>query len=195
MKETLRFGLILLLFCAVSAGLLAVINSITAPKIALAELEATKKSYKDIFGEDADSIEKFDQEQIDKIKEKYPAIEDIFVAKKNNEIIGYGFNVKSNGFGGSMTNAIAISSLEDQIAGFRNISNQETKNYGSVIEEETYYSLFPGKTANGELVLSKEPKAENEIPWVSGATYSSKAVLAGANFAVGAYNDFLKESK
>ena len=94
-----------------------------------------------------------------------------------------------------MTNAIAINSVDNQIAGYRNISNQETKNYGSVIEEESYYSQFPGKSALGELVIAKEAKGENEIPWISGATYSSKGVLAGSNSAVAAYNEFLKESK
>lgn len=195
MKETMKYGLVLLLFCAVSAGLLAVINSITAPKIAEAEMQATKESYISIFGDSADSIEKMEENQATSIKEKYPEIEDIYLAKKNNKVVGYGFNVSSNGFGGKMTNAIAINSIDNQIAGYRNISNQETKNYGSVIEEESYYSQFPGKSALGELVIAKEAKGENEIPWISGATYSSKGVLAGSNSAVAAYNEFLKGSK
>ena len=39
MKEHIKFGLILLIFCVFSAGLLSVANGFTAPIIAQAELE------------------------------------------------------------------------------------------------------------------------------------------------------------
>ena len=60
MKEPVKFGIILLVFCALSAGLLAAVNSFTAPVIAETELKNTLASYEVIFGDAADSFEEYD---------------------------------------------------------------------------------------------------------------------------------------
>ncbi|MBP2024736.1 FMN-binding protein [Peptoniphilus stercorisuis] len=195
MKEPVKFGLILLIFCAISAGLLAAVNGVTAPVIAQAELEETLESYKVIFGDEADNFEKYDESKIATIQETYPNIEDVFVATKDGETVGYGINVSSNGFGGAMTNALGILLENDTIAGFRNISNSETKGFGTQIEEEDYYSTYVGKSAAGELKIETDPQAEDEVLLMSGATVSSKAVLAGDNIALKAYQEFLKNDK
>lgn len=49
MKEPVKFGIILLVFCALSAGLLAAVNSFTAPVIAETELKNTLASYEVIL--------------------------------------------------------------------------------------------------------------------------------------------------
>lgn len=192
MKEPVKFGLILLIFCAFSAGLLAAVNSFTAPVIAEAELKSTLASYEVIFGENADNFEEYDKAKLSNIKEKYGNIDNIFVAKKGDEVVGYGINVNSNGYGGAMTNAIGILLDGDTIAGFRNISNGETKGFGSRITEEEYYISYNGKSADGPLEISKDPKSENEIMWLTSATISSKAAQEGSNEAVKVYNEVLK---
>lgn len=192
MKESVKFGIILLLFCALSAGLLAVVNSFTAPVIAETELKNTLASYEAIFADAADSFEEYDQAKLDSIKEKYPNIEKIFLAKKGQDVVGYGVNVKSNGYGGAMTNALGFLLEGDTIAGFRNISNGETSGFGSRITTDEYYPSYEGKSAAGPLELSKEPKADNEVMWLTSATISSKAALAGSNDAIQVYNEVLK---
>ncbi|WP_138159727.1 FMN-binding protein [Peptoniphilus catoniae] len=195
MKEPLKFGIILFAFCAISAGILALVNSFTAPVIAEAEYKATMESYQAIFGEAADNFEEYDEAKLNKLKEAYPTINEVFLAKKGDDLVGYGIKYTAKGFGGSMTNAIGIRIADDKIAGFRNIVNQETKNFGSVIVEEDYYSSFPEKSATGELNISKEPAGENEIKWISGATVTSKGVLQGTDVVIEAYNNMLKEGK
>jgi|GEM_PF-344006 len=192
MKEPIKFGVILLIFCAFSAGLLAAVNSFTAPVIAESELQSTLASYEVIFGENADNFEQYDEAKLSQIKEKYPNIDNIFVAKKGDDVVGYGINVNSNGYGGAMTNAIGILLDGDRIAGFRNISNGETKGFGSRITEEEYYNSFNDKSAAGPLEISKDPQGENEVMWLTSATISSKAVQEGSNEAIEAYNDVLK---
>lgn len=87
MKEPVKFGIILLIFCALSAGLLAIVNSFTAPVIAENELKITLASYEEIYGDAADNFEEYDQEKLNSIKEKYPTIEKIFVAKKATKLL------------------------------------------------------------------------------------------------------------
>ena len=189
MKNYLKTGLVLLVISAVAAGLLAVVNSFTSEVIAQAEFEKSVQAYQEIYGDKADKFEPLDEAKKAALVEKYKEIQDVFVAKKGDEIVGYGINHTGNGYGGSMTNAIGL--LNDgTIAGFRNIQNAETPGIGTQITEAPYFEQFVGKSfKNGEVKGNKEPQAEDEIPMISGATISSTAVLKGINSILPAYEE------
>lgn len=189
MKNYLKTGLVLLIISAVAAGLLAVVNSFTSEVIAQAEFEKSVQAYQEIYGDKADKFEPLDEAKKAALVEKYKEIQDVFVAKKGDEIVGYGINHTGNGYGGSMTNAIGL--LNDgTIAGFRNIQNAETPGIGTQITEAPYFEQFVGKSfKNGEVKGNKDPQAEDEIPMISGATISSTAVLKGINSILPAYEE------
>ena len=189
MKNYLKTGLVLLVISAVAAGLLAVVNSFTSEVIAQAEFEKSVQAYQEIYGDKADKFEPLDEAKKAALVEKYKDIQDVFVAKKGDEIVGYGINHTGNGYGGSMTNAIGL--LNDgTIAGFRNIQNAETPGIGTQITEAPYFDQFVGKSfKNGEVKGNKDPQAEDEIPMISGATISSTAVLKGINSILPAYEE------
>ena len=189
MKNYLKTGLVLLVISAVAAGLLAVVNSFTSEVIAKAEFEKSVQAYQEIYGDKADKFEHLDEAKKAALVEKYKEIQDVFVAKKGDEIVGYGINHTGNGYGGSMTNAIGL--LNDgTIAGFRNIQNAETPGIGTQITEAPYFEQFVGKSfKNGEVKGNKDPQAEDEIPMISGATISSTAVLKGINSILPAYEE------
>lgn len=189
MKNYLKTGLVLLVISAVAAGLLAVVNSFTSEVIAQAEFEKSVQAYQEIYGDKADKFEPLDEAKKAVLVEKYKEIQDVFVAKKGDEIVGYGINHTGNGYGGSMTNAIGL--LNDgTIAGFRNIQNAETPGIGTQITEAPYFEQFVGKSfKNGEVKGNKDPQAEDEIPMISGATISSTAVLKGINSILPAYEE------
>lgn len=189
MKNYLKTGLVLLVISAVAAGLLAVVNSFTSEVIAQAEFEKSVQAYQEIYGDKADKFEPLDEAKKAALVEKYKEIQDVFVAIKGDEIVGYGINHTGNGYGGSMTNAIGL--LNDgTIAGFRNIQNAETPGIGTQITEAPYFEQFVGKSfKNGEVKGNKDPQAEDEIPMISGATISSTAVLKGINSILPAYEE------
>lgn len=191
MKESIKMGVILLILCAVSAGLLAVVNGFTAPIIFENEMASTLQSYRDIFGEDAEEVTLLDSGKLAEVQEEYPDVENIFEVKKGGELIGYGINIKATGFGGEMTNAIGFRIDGETIAGFRNISNQETKGFGSRIAEESYYSSYDGKSAAGPLEISVDPQGENQVMQISGATVTSKAVNVGNGKAIEVFHILL----
>lgn len=193
MANYFKTGFILLLISAVSAGLLAVVNGMTVDVIAQAEFEKSVEAYQEIYGDKADTFEPIDEAKKAALVEKYGDIQDVFVAKKGDEIVGYGINHKTNGYGGEMTNAIGL--LNDgTIAGFRNIQNAETPGIGTQITEPTYFKGFEGKTfKNGEVKGNKEPAAEDEIPLITGATVSSTGVLKGVNSILPAYEEISAE--
>lgn len=189
MKNYLKTGLVLLVISAVAAGLLAVVNSFTSEVIAQAEFEKSVQAYQEIYGDKADKFEPLDEAKKAALVEKYKEIQDVFVAKKGDEIVGYGINHTGNGYGGSMTNAIGLMN-DGTIAGFRNIQNAETPGIGTQITEAPYFEQFVGKSfKNGEVKGNKDPQAEDEIPMISGATISSTAVLKGINSILPAYEE------
>lgn len=192
MSEPIKFGTVLLVFCALSAGLLAFVNNMTKDVIAQAQLESTLESYEAIFGDEADNFEPYDESKLVSIKEKYPEIDSIFVATKGGQKVGYGINVTTNGFGGAMTNALGIKLDGDKILGYSSISHQETKGFGTQITEEPYISSYEGKVLSKDLVLTTDPKGPNEIMQISGATVSSKAVFEGDKIIADVYFDILK---
>lgn len=193
MANYFKTGFILLVISAVAAGALAVVNGFTAEVIAQAEFEKSVEAYQEIYGDKADTFEPIDEAKKAALVEKYGDIQDVFVAKKGDEIVGYGVNHKASGYGGEMTNAIGL--LNDgTIAGFRNIQNAETPGIGTQITEPTYFKGFEGKTfKNGEVKGNKEPAAEDEIPLITGATVSSTAVLKGVNSILPAYEEISAE--
>ena len=91
-----------------------------------------------------------------------------------------------------MTNAIGILLDGDKLAGFRNITNQETKGFGTHIEGDDYVASYVGKSAAGPVEYAKDPSGENQVMWISGATVTSKAVVKGDNIAIEVYNQVLK---
>lgn len=189
MKNYLKTGFILLIFSAVAAGLLAVVNSFTSEVIAKAEFEKSVAAYKEIYGDLADDFEPMDDAKKAELVKKYGGIQDVFIAKKGGEVVGYGINHSANGYGGQMTNAIGL--LNDgTVAGFRNIQNAETPGIGTQITEPTYFDVFSGKVfKSGALKGSKEPSAEDEVLLISGATVSSAGVLDGVNAILPAYEE------
>lgn len=188
MKDYLRLGLTLLIICAIAAGVLALLNSVTGPVIAKNAQEASYGQFYEVLGDSVD-IQEVPEEQKNSIQSTYPEITSILQATEGDQIVSYIFTVKSNGYGGEMENALLIDP-EGNIQGFRNLSNAETPGFGNVISEESYYSRFEGKSIaeNDQLVLGSGG-GPNEIEAISGSTVTSNAVLDGLNKVVAAYTE------
>lgn len=190
MKEYLRLGLTLLIICAIAAGALALLNSVTAPIIAENTKQASYAMYYDALGDTIDDIEDAPEDELANVQSSYSNITGVLNLVKGGEVIGHIFTVNSSGYGGTMENAIIIAN-EGDILGYRNISNSESPGFGNVISEESYYSRYDGKSvAEADQLVLGSGGGANEIEAISGATVSSNAVLTGLNEAVAAYKDF-----
>ena len=82
---------------------------------------------------------------------------------------------------------ILVGVRDGAVAGVSAVSTgEETQNLGTKTAEPSYLEQFRG--ISGEAVIVKsEPKNENEIQAVTGATYSSKGVASAVNIALRAY--------
>ncbi len=186
MKDYIKLGMTLLLISAIASGLLAGLNSVTAPIIADAALQASYGKYFEILG---DSVEINETADALAIMDKYPEITSVLESTEGGQVNSYIFSVVSNGYGGEMENAIIIDP-NGTVLGYRNLSNNETPGFGAQIGENGFYPRFEGKSvSSGQLVLGTGG-GENEIEAISGSTITSNAVMTGLNQAVAAFNEF-----
>lgn len=181
MNETLKLGLVLLLVCAISGGVLAVSNSITAPIIAEIEKEGSFGAFGEFFPE-ADDFIAVDEALLADIMANNNFVKEIYEVKKSEETIGYAFKTASNGYDGDIITVSGFN-MDGTVAGIKVVEHGETPSLGGRIEEEPFRSSFAGKSSENELVPSEAPSADNEVLLLSGATISTKGVLAGINGA------------
>lgn len=188
MNKTVKLGLVLLIISAVAGAVLAIVNSYTAPVIAEAEFQKSVEAYEEIYGDLADEFDPMDEAEKEKLIEQVPEIDDVFIAKKGGEVVGYGVNFKANGYGGEMVNAVGL--LNDKtIAGFKNIQHAETPGIGAQITEEPYMKSYENTSfESGSVVGSETGAGDNEIMIISGATVSSTGILDALNNVLANYD-------
>lgn len=177
-KEIIKTALSLFLICAVAAGLLAGINTITAPAIAENNLKKADEARKTVIPE-ATAFE-----------ERASADGSIFhIALKDSEQIGYVFTTSANGYGGEIKVMTGIS-IDGAITDISIISINETPGLGMKAKNESFLNQYSGKS--DKLSVTKNSSAsENEIVAITSATISSNAVTNAVNQALDMYKQIV----
>lgn len=163
---------VLVAICAISSVLLGVANYVTAPIAAAQEAERAQQTYAALMPEAASF------EELDCDVEGCTAA--LAARDASGATVGYVVVAQSKGYGGEVPIAVAFDAdgvAENVVA----MDNSETPGLGQRVSEESFIGQFRGRGAE-ELQLS-------DIDTISGATISSKAVLAAYNVAVEAYGE------
>lgn len=189
MKETLKLGVILLIITAISAGVLAAVNTVTGPIVAEMERQESFGAFAEIFSE-ADDFQPLEDSKFEEIQGSHGMIREIFEAKKGDDILGYALKTSAGGYGGDIIGITGVN-IDGTVAGIKIVSNAETPNIGTRILEDNFINSFKEKSAAGDLKAVAAPAAEDEVLLLSGATVSTYAVLAGVNEANLVYNQYL----
>lgn len=189
MKETIKLGLILFIITAVSAGVLALSNYITAPVIAEIERQGSFGALGEIFPE-ANDFQPIDEGKLSEIQADNIFVIEVNQALNDEELIGYAIKARSGGYGGEMFTIVGIN-IDGTIAGIKVVEHSETPGLGSKVEGEDFTNSFVGKSTANEIVAVGAPSADNEVLLLSGATVSTDGVLYGVNGARDAFVNFL----
>lgn len=96
----------------------------------------------------------------------------------------YVFDVQSAGYGGDVQLMIGIAS-DGTVAGIQIVSENETDGIGSNALTEDFFGTFTGLAAEGSLSL--DGSEGTQVDGVSGATFTSTAVVEDLNIAFEAY--------
>lgn len=144
-----------------------------------------QEKYLPLFG--ADSIKEVEAISGDNLSRMY----DLF---KGEDIVGRVFQIKGPGYGGSIHALIGVD-LENTIKDFTVAQSNETPDLGAVIEEDIYNNSIVGKSLNKKIKLKPEPKRDQDILLISGATVTSMAMQDAMNGAVNGLDEYLDLSE
>ncbi|NLZ76486.1 MAG: FMN-binding protein [Spirochaetales bacterium] len=180
MKKNLKYSLILLSICAISAAALALTNSITAPVIQrqadasrLAGLEAVSMGYE--IGAQKDVSDD-------------PTVTFMIELKDGGRIAGYILGLKGAGYGGEMT-LVASYRTDGEILRVQLLSHSETPGLGKKAEDEGYMAKFEGTGAAQAVPTNKSMLDAGDAAAVSGSTVTfvaiGKALEAGSRYVTG----------
>lgn len=183
--SVIKVGITLCLITAISALILAVVNSYTAPVIAENTLKKQEKAMIKVvpLANNFSEIE---------FKSKEKIVKDIYEGtNETGEVTGYAVMVSPNGYGGEISMAVGVDN-ELKVTGVDIISQSETAGLGAKCTKKEFKDQFIGKTENIE--VSKKGAKDNEIDAISSATITSQAVTTGVNSAINSVKE-IKEGK
>jgi len=165
-QDLLKPVIVLVIICAVVAGLLGVVNSITAPIITEnARVKAEQTRIAVLPGATS-----FTEVSCD------TAALNIVSAHKENSGLGYVITAAFKGYGGLVTVTVGIDN-DGKIVGLVADVSTETSGVGSKAGQQTYLDKFMGQT-----------KDVSGVDTITSATYSSSAVRNGVNAALKAFD-------
>ncbi len=169
---SLKIGGILLAVCSVVALVLSFVDLVTKDQIAANEVEQRRGAIVELFGSDG-----IEYTELDRLDTDGETVEAIYRVAEGGETLGYCASVLPVGFGGEIQMMVAMKP-DRTIIGVKIISLSETPGLGTRVNDEKYLARYVGK--------GEELAAPGDIELISGATKSSKAVLAGVNAATAA---------
>ena len=167
----LRLAGTLLLICAVTAGLLAGVNSITAPIIDELNAAKTQEAISAVLpgGFDTEIADYADASGI--------------VSKVYQGANGYAVEVGPGGFDNTITMMVGIDN-EGKVLGISVVNHTETAGLGAVADADTpkgiaFREQFMG--ASGSVSVTKDGGTMDAI---TGSTITSRAICVGVNAAL-----------
>lgn len=186
MKETIKLGIILLVFALVAAGVLGYVNSVTEPIIAEREASEAKAAYQELIPE-ADEFVEFTSEELNKYKAVNSKVTSIVKATKGGDEIGYLLTTNGGGYGGDITVITAL--IGDEIKAIKILKHKETPEIGTKVDNLDFQAQYSGKSVREPIAVKKENPGASEIQAITGSTVSSRGVTDAVNIALDIYKE------
>lgn len=173
-KIIIKTALSLFLICAVSAGILAFVNSVTSPMITENNLKAADEARLRILPEAEEFSEKTDESG-----------NVYFEGTKNGAAVGYVFTTSASGYGGQIDVMTGVSS-EGTVTGISILTINETPGLGMNAKKDSFISQYAGQKGPFS-VIKNQSAGPDEIAAITSATITSKAVTNAVNEALAIY--------
>ena len=186
-KYIITLTVTLLVTCVIVAGLLGLVNGVTAGPIAEINWEKTQVAMSAVAA-DADNTTFAEtplentQAMIDAATAAGGTLGDIYEAQVNGESAGYAITVSASGSQGTIEMMVGVDT-EGTVTGVSIVSHSETSGIGTKVmnNEDGVLDQFKGKSAaDGTLSVGTNVDA------ITGATVSTRGVTTGVNTALAA---------
>ena len=187
MREIARLIVVLALICGISAAALTVVRQNLALKIEQqSDFYVRGPALQRLFSKPASEL-LGNKVSILTGDNSYP----VFYLTDEGEITGLAIEAPgTGGYGGDIVVMIGIDIQTDQIVGLEIIQHSETPGVGSKVEKSSFRKQWKGLIIDESVDLTSRG---GQIDAISGATYSSKAVVNGTNQIVDLVNDHRDE--
>lgn len=176
MNESLKMIIVLSLIAVISGGSLAVVDSLTKPRIEINKVQAIKEGLNILIPEATD----FEKMEIQEQGETFT----IYRAVKGETLIGWGFLLSGSGFQDKISILAATDPAIQTLGGIEILEQKETPGLGDNIKKEEFRAQFRGLSLMKKIGYVKNRKPEpssNNIQAISAATISSTKLLAIIN--------------
>jgi len=172
MKNVFQMLIVLTLIGLISGGLLSMVSNWANPFIDINKQKATEEAIY-LVHPSGKSYEKVQVSEMELYK----------VFDENKENIGYAFVYDGNGFQGKIRIITGILPDLSKITSIEILEQTETPGLGTKILEQPFKGFFNGLNSSGSLGWVKEGNSpgDNEVVAITGATISSKSVVAIIN--------------
>lgn len=156
----------------IAGGSLSLVNNWAAPKIALNQKAETERA---IY------LVHLDGKKYEEIKNAGFEVYRVF--DKEDKSVGYSMVYAGNGFQGKIKMMIGVTNDLTKITSIEILEQSETPGLGTKILEPPYKDQYKGLSPNPVIKLVKgiEPSNPNEVKAITGATISSRSVVAIVN--------------
>lgn len=156
----------------IAGGSLSLVNNWAAPKIALNQKAETERA---IF------LVHLDGKRYEEIKNAGFEVYKVF--NQADSSVGYSMVYSGNGFQGKIKIMIGLTEDLNKITSIEILEQSETPGLGTKILEPPYKDQYNGLTPTPSIKLVKgiEPSSPNEVKAITGATISSRSVVAIVN--------------
>lgn len=156
----------------IAGGSLSLVNNWAAPKIALNQKTETERA---IY------LVHVDGKKYEEIKNAGFEVYKVF--DKEDKSVGYSMVYAGNGFQGKIKMMIGVTDDLSKITSIEILEQSETPGLGTKILEPPYKDQYKGLSPNPVIKLVKgiEPSNPNEVKAITGATISSRSVVAIVN--------------
>ncbi len=166
MMYYIKLGVILLIFCAVAAGILAYINGLTTPIItqrkALEAIETREGLIPNSTFEEKTAIS-------DSTFKYFVALD-----KTTNEVNGYTFVASKNGYSGKIETMVGLDK-DFKVIDVKIITQTETPGLGANCVKDSFRAMFKGLGVEN-LIVNKDDKDNGKIIAMAGATITTRAI-------------------
>jgi len=169
--KILKLALFLAIVAGLSGAALSFVYSVTDPMIQEAAIASEKENLVKIYnsGEEFKAIESNTAD--------YPSIQGIYEATSGGSTKGYIYKTSAQGYGGKVVILIALDK-DGTYKGFEVVDcTTETKGIGDKILQDSFKDSIVGQEIG------------SPIDTISGATYSSTAVVTGIEEATAHYQE------
>ena len=196
MRDILRLSIVLFVIAAVSALLLGATNYITRDIIAEQIRVQNEQARMEVLKE-ADSFEALEEGDWKSVVEglglENPEIlQEVYVGKKGDEVVGYTFKTLPKGYGGPVTVLTGVSA-EGLVTGMRIVSHTETPGLGAKSTEPAFMNQYEGLTAAEPVAVIKSGTAQgNQVNAITGSTITTQAVTNGVNASLKLFGELNK---